>query len=131
MSVLPQWKNANSGNIPILSITNQRLSRGAKNNRSKKQGLALLKWNKKYSDLFRDILIQLKSLHFMGKGSCTQNITKARIHQEKGILKIAKNKSKDLLNHLYKERSITGCQPTQTNKKKPLHLRGKKRAFFC
>jgi len=45
MSVLPQWKDANSGNIPILSIPNERLSRGAKNNRPKKQGLPLLNWN--------------------------------------------------------------------------------------
>jgi hypothetical protein len=57
MSVLPQWKDENSGNIPIiLSIPNERSSRGAKNNGTKKQGLPLLNWSKKNSDLLQDIL---------------------------------------------------------------------------
>jgi hypothetical protein len=30
----------------------------------------------------------------MGKGSCAQNIKKARMQPEKGILKIVKNKSR-------------------------------------
>jgi len=34
-----------------------------------------------------------------------------------------------LLNHLYTDRPIAGCQSTQTNKKKPLYLRGKKGLF--
>ena len=55
MSVLPQWEDENSGNIPILSIPNERSSRGAKNNGTKKQGLPLLNWDKKNSDLFQDI----------------------------------------------------------------------------
>jgi len=67
---------------------------------SKKQGIFSLKWNKKYSDLFWDILVKLdtyplKNPHFMGKESCTQNIKKTKKQQEKGILKIAKNKSRN------------------------------------
>ena len=47
MSVLPQWKDVNSGNIPILSVPNERSSRGAKNNGTKKRGLPLLNLSKK------------------------------------------------------------------------------------
>ena len=66
----------------------------------------------------------------MGKGSCTQNI-KETIIQQKWNTKNRENQIQELLNHLYKERSITGCQSTQTNKKKPLYLRGKKGLFYA
>jgi len=50
---------------------------------------------------------------------------------EKWNTKNRENQIQELLNHLYKERSITGCQSTQTNKKKPLYLRGKKGLFYA
>jgi len=41
----------------LISIPNERLSGDTKNNLSKKQGRSPLKWNKKYSDFFLNILI--------------------------------------------------------------------------
>jgi hypothetical protein len=65
------------------------------------------------------------------RGSCAQNNKKSKNAAGKGNPKNREKQIQELLNHLYTDRPITGCQSTQTNKKKPLYLRGKKRAFFC